>query len=190
MEIKRSPFYNQRFSRRFDLPLLAYEMLWGHFTEGDLDPQDEVVVSKIYKEVLITVCGIPNPSKEDLDYFVAKSIEVSKGFKEEDKDKSRPYKRGFSTEFYKMLAETPIYDLVTQMCSYNYKEADRLYSVVDREDTLHFLDIYLTRVKHDQQVLLEACVYGAGGGFGKGSGAVAEHDLTKGGGEELLKKLF
>lgn len=170
------------------MSLLAFERLWGFFTDDETEP-DEDSVSKSYIEVLGTVCGIKNPTEDDLNYMVSRVVDISKS--DGGKKTKGSTKREFSSEFYKMVGAQSIQDLLIQMCSYDYIKATEMYTVVDRDDALYFLDVYLLRLQHDQQVMLEAAVYGAGGSFNKGSSDVdVEIDLTKGGGLDTLSKMF
>lgn len=171
-----SPFFAEKYTRKFNVSLLAFERVWSLFTSQEGEATQESV-SDAYVQVANELCGLSTPTQEDLDYLVSRVIEASKSA-ENKKANPSGSKRTFSSEFYKMVAQQPIYDLLYQMCQYNFEEVRYVYTMMDRDDALHMLDVYLLRIQHDQQILLESSVYGAGGSFGEGSKADVEVDLT------------
>lgn len=165
-------FYDDRFTRRFPLPLLLFEWISKHPPAEDAD--DELTLA--YYRQALRVVGIDNPVFEDVAYVIRRVLDVYEQRKPEGR--SSPV-RDFGHALKEMLQDFSVEELLLAACGFDYERARKAYCELDRDEALQVIDTWVKLLSHRHNMEYEAAVYGAGGSY-KGSGDSQVIDMTKG----------
>lgn len=169
-------FYKGKFERRFPIPILAYERLEILVSEEDYDTDNGEEVVKMYIAIMEECCGVSDPEEADITYFlttVNATFNTPEKPKPASEGKNGPAKKkkGYATDFYKMIEEQDTASLILNAVGFDYKKAEYLYCVADRTEALLVVEKYLDRLQQDHRIMLESSVYGFGGDMGDSNDA-------------------
>ena len=181
-----SVFYTAKYGRAFAIPMLAYEFLGIEFNKEGV-AEDEKRINEVYREVLEDICKVKF-NAENLSELVKRSQGMATEAAEAEGRGPTKTKKGFTTSFYSYLLALPADKLILQACGNDYDTARNLYCVMDREDAMDIVSGYISRLQHDQGVMLEACAFGFGGEASGGGGG--EENVVDMGNPETVKAAF
>jgi len=180
-----SIFYTSRYGRSFAVPMLAYEYMGVEFSKEGV-AEDEEKIGEVYRTALEEICKVKF-NKDTLQELVSRAQGTMSEASGGEGKSNKPPKKGFTSTFYKYFLDLPADKLLLQVCGNDYKVAEHLYCVLDRDDTMEVIAGYTARLQQDHGVMLEACAFGFGGEASGGGGGVVELDPAD---EEAVKQTF
>lgn len=151
-----SSFYISKFSRRFNISMLALE----YYSMSVENLQEDERLIHCILDTLKNVCGVGNPSQEDVNYF----IDRLKEFKDKLEKHEGPEEpsRSFGTSYLAYLQELSSEAAIWDMVDFNPKAAAYLYCEADKEDVDNLLRTYVRRQNEFNLLAMEATLYGSG----------------------------
>jgi hypothetical protein len=170
-----SVFYKAQFEQRFPIPLIAFEHLTA---KSSLSPEDLTL------EVLSACCGKPNPTQEDIGYFLAviqqESTTAQQVIDEAPSAEAATAKaKTLGAAFQQFLQTLDSARILLWACGYDYQRAEYLYTKVDRSIANQIIEDFL-KILHEQNTyLFEAGLYGFGGSYKNDSPGEDLVDMTE-----------
>jgi len=149
-----SVFFN---SFRFPVSLLALE----HFDALQASEGLEAALLS----TLINHCGCPDPSTDDLEYFVQRLEELIPKETPAEKPTHLADKKSLGTAWFKAISELPVDKLLLAAVQYDYDKARYLYCTADRTVAMAVLDTFITLQTEKFNYLFECVLYGFGGTY-------------------------
>lgn len=160
-------FYKNRFQPGLVVSCLALDHF--HYLLSEAGEQTEQVVYEVSDRVLKECCGVQAPTEEHyvelLERINKISTEAVENQQEEEKSSNRPdSKKGYyAKDFEQYIKKLDLKDLLYQLTSYDYLQAEHLYCEVDRDIVMGMVKTYIAHESQKNKLMFEACVYGFGG---------------------------
>jgi hypothetical protein len=151
-----SIFHARLFQRRFNVPLIAFEhveYLQKNFPEYQID----------IPRLISQFCGVLDPTKEDVDYFVGRFKQKEGTEDQSEKSKKEKITRGSS--FRKFISSLPTDQILVLACNMDYEKAKKYYEVVDKEDAIKIISLWIEYTLETHNLSFESVLYGFGGGY-------------------------
>lgn len=149
-----SIFYS---SCRFPLSLLALE----HFDAIQAKEGPEAAML----DTLARYCGCPDPSTDDLEYFVSRLEEIIHKDDALKDPPSAPPKKSLGTAWIATISKLPVDRLLLAAVQYDYDKARYLYCQADRTVAMAVLDTFIALQTEQFNYGFECVLYGFGGGY-------------------------
>jgi hypothetical protein len=181
----RSIFYNQVKGRRFPVSLIALEY---YVAETQFCDTEEAMFD-VFLETLVRFCGVTAPDDEDVEYFLSRLEGIRSEIQPGTTTKGRPNK-SFGTSYDQYIQDLTLDSTILRMVGYNLDAAKRIYHDLDRDDAMKLVSEYVTGLREEGLLQLEASMYGFGGKYknDKGQTKAKVHDLTTEEGRAALKR--
>lgn len=168
-----SIFYSARFERPFPVPLLAFERLANL---ADLPPLAAA------RQVLSEVCRISEPPEAACIYLLDRFKSASESAQElsngEISEGSQASYRGLGTSFTDFFRSLDTSRILLIATGYDYKKAEYLYCVVDRDEAMQVVKDYLRMQEECNTYRYEAALYGFGGHYKNDDSSEDTIDMT------------
>ena len=149
-----SVFYS---SYRFPLSLLALE----HFDAIQAKEGPETAML----DTLARYCGCPDPSTEDIEYFVSRLEELIRKDDPPKDPPSAPPKKSLGTAWIEAISQLSVDKLLLAAVHYDYDKAQYLYCKADRTVAMAVLDTFISLQTEQFNYGFECVLYGFGGGY-------------------------
>lgn len=185
--MSNSIFFNELKGRRFPISLLAIEVY--SLEAGTCTSEDELF--DVFFRVITELCGVAQPTDEDLNYFVDR-LEVLRGEMIKAEENAPPKaSKSFGTAYHEYLSKLMVDSRILRMVGYNFDAAKKIYCELDRDDAMKLVNEYMTGLLEEGLLNMEATMYGFGGKYkdDKGGTKGNTHDLTTEDGKKALRRL-
>jgi hypothetical protein len=185
--MSNSIFFNQLKGRRFPIPLLAIEI----YSDEARHCTTEDEVFDVFFRVITDICGVRQPTDEDLTYFVDRLDALRKEMEQNETQETKKAVRSFGTAYHEYLSNLMVDSRILRMVGYNFDVAKKIYCELDRDDAMKLVNEYMTGLLEEGLLNMEAAMYGFGGKYkdDKGGSKANVHDLTTDEGKKALKRL-
>lgn len=189
--MSHSIFYSMGSGRRFPISLLAVETYAIHV--GDSVTDDELF--DLFVSIVTEICGVPDPTTEDIHYFVGRLQEIQDELSEPQAVVEKGPKKGWGSSYVEFLQKLSLDSVILRMVGYDFDAAKKLYCDLDRADTMKLVRDYTSGLMQEGLMLLESTMYGFGNSYsedkgrGKAFDSASAHDLRTPEGVAALKRL-
>lgn len=184
--MSNSIFFNQLKGRRFPISLLAIEVY--SLEVRNCASEDEVF--DVFFRVITEICGVQQPTDDDLSYFVERLEVLRTEMSNEDVQPKKSVK-SFGTAYHEYLSRLMVDSRILKMVGYNFDAAKKIYCELDRDDAMKLVTEYTTGLFEEGLLTMEAAMYGFGGKYkdDKAGSKGNTHDLTTDEGKKALRRL-
>lgn len=189
--MSHSIFYLMGSGRRFPISLLAVETYAIHV--GSAVTDDELF--DLFVSIVTEICGVTNPTTEDIHYFVGRLQEIQDELSEPQAVVEKGPKKGWGSSYVEFLQKLSLDSVILRMVGYDFDAAKKLYCDLDRADTMKLVRDYTSGLMQEGLMLLESTMYGFGNSYSqdKGKGRTFDsanaHDLRTPEGVAALRRL-
>ena len=177
-----SPFYNLRFKAEIPFSFLLIERISELMViNQERGLMDEELFATSVKDAISDCTGITATEKQLLDIAnrMRKLVEESKP----KEDKPEKPSKGFAAGYVEWVSKLDPAETCLLATNFNFAEAERLYSELDRTDVLALIETKIGSDWENIKVNYESSVYAFGGdpegGGSADKGEIREFDMTK-----------